>query len=378
MGWLVSIALVLAAAAAAAAAAFSAPPARRLIEALVLAAQIAGRQLLPSRFDFRPGDSRRALAYDIEGRGRRADLYLPEGARPEAAIVFVPGAAEGGKDDPRAVAFARALARARFAVLVPDVTALRRLELLPDSAEDIADALAWLAAHQELMPDGRLGVLTTSVGVGPALLAVARPAWAARVRFFVTIGGYYDLPRTLVYLTTGRYAAHGVRLEMAPREYGKWVYALSAAARLEDPAERAALQRLARRRLADPKADVRDELAHLGPSGHRIYAFVENRDPTRAAPLLAALPLRVRADIAALNLAEADLSRLAARFLVVHGVDDDLIPYGEAIAFAEALGRRRARLFLLRGFYHVDIVPRPADLWRLVRAIAALLAERQR
>jgi pimeloyl-ACP methyl ester carboxylesterase len=371
MSWFLGLTLLLAAAA------LTAPLARRVTESLWLAAEIAGLRPLPAGLDFRPGYSRRALTYEIEGRTRRADLYLPEGARPEAAIVFVPGAAEGGKDDPRVVAFARALARARFAVLVPDIEALRRLELLPDSAEDVADALAWLTARPELVPAGRLGVLTTSVGVGPACLAIVRPAWAGRVRFFVTIGGYYDLPRTLVYLTTGHYAAHGVRLKTTPREYGKWVYALSAAARLEDPVERAALQRLARRRLAEANADVRDELARLGQSARRIYAFVENHDPARATPYMAALPARVRADISALNLAEVDLSGVSARFLVVHGVDDDLIPYGEAIAFAAALGPRRARLFLLTGFYHVDVVPRPADLWRLVRAISALLAERR-
>lgn len=374
MTWIAWIAILIVALAA-----LSAPAARRGAEALLLVADLAGGGgALPAALDFRPGFSRRALTYEIATRRYAADLYLPEGAAVQAGIVFVPGAAEGGKDDPRAVAFAQALARARFAVLVPDVVALRQLQLLPDSAQDVADALEWLAARPDLTPAGRLGVVTTSVGIGPALLALLRPQWSARVRFFVSIGGYYDLPRTLAYLTTGHYDAHGVRLHAPPREYGKWVYALSNAARLEDAAERAAFERLARRKLAEPHADVRAELARLGPWGRQIYEFITNTDPARSPELLARLPARLRADIAALNLAAHDLSALRARFLLVHGIDDDLIPYGEAVALAEALGPARARLFLLKGFYHVDVAVRLADAWRLWRAAAALLAERTR
>ncbi len=371
MTWIAWIAILIAAAL------LLAPAARRGTEALLLAADITGRTP-PAALDFRPGFTRRTITYEIATRRHAADLYLPEETAAQAGIVFVPGAAEGGKDDPRVEAFARALARVRFAVLVPDVMALRNLQLLPDSAQDVVDALEWLAARPELVPEGRLGIVTTSVGIGPALLALQRPQWAARVRFFVSIGGYYDLPRTLTYLTTGYYNAHGVTLHTPPREYGKWVYALSNAARLEDAAERAAFERLARRKLAEPHADVRAEAARLGPWGRLIYAFITNTDPARTHELLARLPAQLQADISALNLTSHDLSRLRTRFIIVHGTKDDLIPYGEAVALAEALGRERARLFLLEGFYHVEAAPRLTDAWRLWRAIGALLAERTR
>jgi acetyl esterase/lipase len=290
-------------------------------------------------------------------------------------LVFVPGAVERGKDDPRVVAFATTLARSRFAVLVPDVVALRELRLLPDSAADVAAALAWMRARPELAPDGRLGIVTTSVAVGPAMLAMLDPA-SGDVRFFLSIGGYYDLPRTLAYLTTGRYDALGVTRRDAPNDYGKWIYALSNAARLEDPAERAAFETLARRRLAEPNADVSGELRQLGPAGRAVLAFILNTDAARSRELLEQLPLNLRADVDRLNLAARDLSRLPGRFILVHGQDDGLIPYGESLGLAAALPRDRTRLFVLGGFQHVEMSPQLVDGVRLWRAINALLAER--
>jgi fermentation-respiration switch protein FrsA (DUF1100 family) len=274
------------------------------------------------------------------------------------------------------VAFATALAGSRFAVVVPDVVALRELRLLPESAHDIGDALDWLATRTELNPNGRLGVVTTSVAIGPALLALLDSPLSERVRFVVSIGGYHDLPRTLTYLTTGRYTAHGVSLHRLPKEYGKWVYALSNATRIEDATERAAFVELARRKLADPQADVHAELGRLGPSGCLIYEFITNTDPNRSGPLLENLPERLRADTEQLNLAARDLRAIQARFLLVHGSDDDLIPYGESIGLARALRPRQARLYVLEGLQHVDFAPRFVDGWRLWRAIDALLAER--
>ena len=347
--------------------------AMRGYEALLVLGELVGRPA-PAWLDFRPPPVRHAITYERDGRRYDADLYEPE-RRPRAGVVFVPGAVERGKDDPRVVAFASTLARSKFAVLVPDVVALRELRLLPDSAIDIADALAWLRARPDLAPGGRLGVLTTSVAIGPAMLAVLDPA-SRDVRFFLSIGGYYDLPRTLAYLTTGHYDAHGVTRRDAPNEYGKWIYALSNAARLPDAAERAAFETLARRKLADPNSDVSAELGRLGPASRAAHAYIVNTDPARSRALLEQLPANLRADVDRLDLAARDLSQLQAHFILVHGMDDDLIPYGESIALAAALPHERTRLFVLSGFRHVEMAPRLVDGVGLWRAICALLAER--
>jgi hypothetical protein len=102
------------------------PP--RSIEALLVVADIAAG----------PGESRlkaatappvrKTINYAFEGRIYAADVYWP-GSKDtaEAVTVLVPGVVRLGKDDPRLVAFAHTLARARFLVFVPDLVNLRQL-----------------------------------------------------------------------------------------------------------------------------------------------------------------------------------------------------------------------------------------------------------
>jgi pimeloyl-ACP methyl ester carboxylesterase len=210
------------------------------------------------------------------------------------------------------------------------------------------------------------------------VLAALDDAPDSPVDFLLLVGGYHDLPRTLTFMTTGYFEAEGQPRQREPDAYGKWVYALSNAGRLPEPADRAALSAMARRRMEDPGAPIDDLLAQLGPSGRAVYEFIDNRHPARVPDLLKRLPAGVRADIEALDLATRDLSGLRADFILVHGLDDAIIPYTESVSLAHALPPGRARLFLLEGLHHVDREIRGLDVWRMWRSVQAVLAQRDR
>ena len=116
--------------------------------------------------------------------------------------------------------------------------------------------------------------------------------------------------------------------------------------------------------------------ARLGPDGRAVYDFIVNQDPERVAELIGRLPAAVRADIAALDLAGRDLAGLQAELILVHGFDDNIIPFGESIALAAAAPQGRARLYLLQGLQHVDRDFRGLDAWRMWGALRALMAQR--
>jgi len=116
-----------------------------------------------------------------------------------------------------------------------------------------------------------------------------------------------------------------------------------------------------------------------GPEAVGLAGVSENcAFSARSAALLRCLPADFRADLDALDLAAHDLSRARARFILVHGIDDDMLPYGGSVGLAAALSSAQARLFLLRGFEHVDMSPRFADRWRMSRAICAHLDNQTR
>lgn len=347
---------------------------------------------------------RQSLAYTVAGRLHHADLYLPgplqgcparshagaaSGRCPRAAIVAVPGAVPQGKDDPRLVAFATTLARAGFAVLAPDLRGFRELRIRPADAQEIADAFAWIVRRPELAPDGRAGMFAFSYSVGPALLAALEDDIRDRVRFVVGVGAYHDLPRAMRFFTTGWFEHDGTWQCITPDDTGKLVLVYSSLDHLANGADRAVFDRMVALRMRDPQADLTPLAAALSADAHAVYALAVNTDPARFDELYARLPPAMRADIDQLDLARHDLKSLKARLILVHGRNDNLIPYPESLALAAAVPEGQARVFLIQGVLgHVDLrfshlrswrfwredLP---DLWRLWRVIDLLLAERE-
>ncbi len=143
------------------------------------------------------------------------------------------------------------------------------------------------------------------------------------------------------------------------------------------PRDRRLLQEMAERKLHDLRADISDLVAGLSPEGRSVYALLENRDPAEVERLISVLPQRVRAEIRALDLKNLDFSDVSAKILLIHGRDDEIIPYSESLALAAAAGEDKAELFLVDNLAHVDLGPGSLDdqltLWR---AAYRLLEER--
>ena len=326
-----------------------------------------------------PEPARQALNYKIEGRVYQADLYRP-GNGSRAGIILVPGAADAGKDDPRLVAFARTLARAQFAVLVPDLVRLRHLELGKTNVQDLADAITYFSARPEV--NGRLGIAAMSYAVGLAILAALEPRVEGQVQFIVGVGGYHDLALVVTFFTTGFFRDHTKRGSewqfMEPDPYGKWVFVISHADRIQNSFDRQALQQIARSKLENASASIGHLADKLGPEGRAYLALLTNKDPGRVSALLKGLPPAIKAEFDSLDLARQDLSKLRARLLLFHGRDDDIIPYTESRALAARAGKN-AELVLVHALAHVDVQPMGfRDRLRLWFGIDNILRERSR
>ncbi|MGK2952504.1 MAG: alpha/beta hydrolase family protein [Thiobacillus sp.] len=382
-------------------------PARHIEAARVLQDFAAGKA--DSRLkQTTPEPLRQVVSYTVAGRSHQADLYLPAAlagcsvppvqsempaARnshcPRAGIIAVPGAVPQGKDDSRMVAFATTLARAGFAVLVPDIVGYRALRIRPADAQEIADAFTWLVSRPQLAPNGRAGMFAFSYSVGPAVLAALQDDIRDRVRFVIGVGGYHDLPRAMRFFTTGWFEHDGRWKRITPDDTGRMVLAYSSLDYLEDDTDRGVFDRMVTLRMRDPDADLSPLAVQLSEGASAVYALAINDDPARFDELFSRLPERMRADIAQLNLAQHDLGALKARLILVHGRNDNLIPWTESPALAAAVPQGQARVFLIqRVLGHVEIsAPRVftwrfwhedlPDLWRLWRVIDLLLAERE-
>ncbi|ACM22096.1 hypothetical protein Geob_3758 [Geotalea daltonii FRC-32] len=345
-------------------------PVRDYEAAKLLVDIAAGAKEAPSGDAAEP--RRLARNFQVKGVRYHADLYLA-GQKPLAAMLLLPGAAEKGKDDPRLQALAMSMARARFAVLVPDLQGFRSLQIGSRDTEDVTRCFYWLATQQDLAPNGRAGLCGISYACGPAVLAALDPLIAQRVRFIMTIGGYYDLVRVLTFFTTGYFQKEGTWQYREPNHYGKWVFVLSNIRRLSLATDRQLFARMAARKLDDPGAAVGDLADGLSPEGRNFFNFIENRDRTRVTALIGRLPLSIRQEITRLNIAGYDMGRLKAQMIILHGYDDDIIPYTESVALAENISRGQGSLYLVQGLMHVNLKPRISDTIKLWRALSRLL-----
>lgn len=312
-----------------------------------------------------------AADFTRDGRHHLADRHLPADGTPRATLVLLHGLTPHGRRDPRLLRFARTMARAGFAVLVPELDGMRSLAVGIEDARDVGDAL-----RHEL--DARvggacrpLGLMALSFAVGPALIAALAPEVRERIDFVIAVGGYYDLNAAITYATTGFDPLSG-RTGVAAAE-GRWWLLQSQAARLTDAGERAALVELASRRLADPSSEVDDLLARLGSGGRALHALIANTDPKQVGTLIADLPADIRASLQELDLARRWFKGLRARLLLIHGDADPVIPVSHSRLLRKKLEPGQARLFEAGGLDHVDVGPNLVEAWPLWQAVNELL-----
>ena len=324
-----------------------------------------------------PNPVRRKIDYAVQGQSYQGDLYHPAHP-PLAALVLVPGVAEQGKDDPRLIAFATTLARARYLVLIPDLPNLRALAVQAEDAQGVAHAFVHLMSRPEFPHGGRAGIAALSYAVGPAVLAALDPVIRERVSFILGIGGYYDLQAVVTFFTTGYFQKEGKWHYLAPDPYGKWVFVLSNFDRLSDPHDRHTLRTMVWRKLDDPQARIDDLRSQLTTEGRAVMNLLDNREPARTPALLARLPVTIRTVLEALNLARHDLSKLRAQLILLHGVEDNIIPYTESLALAAAAPAGQSKVFIIDGLSHVDVNPLGLDRQTAWRAIWAILAQRKK
>ncbi len=318
--------------------------------------------------------TRGPVTLDVGGRPLPADLYLP--ADPTGAgMVLLPGLTPAGKDDARLVDFAMVMARARFTVLVPDLSGRRDYRAGTADLPEIAAAVADLSARLEGRPVAVTGI---SYAAGPALLAALEPPARDRIGLVMALGGYHDMTHMVTWVTTARRRGpDGGWIAGAPPDLAVWFFVRGNLHLLNDPGDRRLLADMAERRGRDAAAPVDDLTARLGPEGRSVLTLLENRDPDAVPELMSYLPERLRRELAAMDLSARDLRTLDARLLLVHGKDDPIIPWTESANLAAAADPQRTDLFLIERLGHTELAwPDAGDAVTLWRAVWTLLSER--
>jgi pimeloyl-ACP methyl ester carboxylesterase len=277
-----------------------------------------------------------------------------------------------GIEEPRLLAFARAMAASGVQVLTPELAALTDYRVDPSSIDLIGSSARSFAKSLHR----KVGALGISFGGGLALLAAADPQYAPYMRFVMTIGAHDDLARVAgFYITDQIERPDGSTLYMKANNYGPLVLIYS---HMEDffPAADLATTRNAMRLLLWEKVDEsRKQAQLLSPPSQREMELMYNGDKQALAPELQKVVERHRSDMAAVS-PHGRVAALQMPVFLLHGAGDNVVPPAELLWLEQDVPRGELRAALVSpAISHASMEDKVslADQLRLVDFMAMVL-----
>lgn len=307
----------------------------------------------------------------------RARLYIPtddkENDRRHApGIVLVHGVHHLGIDEPRLVAFARALSSSGIRVLTPELLSLADYQV--DRAS--IDLIGYSARALSATVGQKVGVLGLSFSGGLSLLAAADPRFRPYIRFVVSVGAHDDLQRVSQFLISNTIERpDGSTLHMTAHEYGALVLIYAHVSDFFPPAD-VPVARDALRLLLWEKADEsrkRSEL--LSPASRQKMELLYSGHVEALAGEIREAIARHQAEMAPVS-PHGNLGALQVPTLLLHGTTDNVIPASELLWLQRdvpAAALKSALISPAIGHVELEREPSPADQWKLVHFMAQIL-----
>lgn len=257
----------------------------------------------------------------------RARLYTPQGIASPPGMVVVHGVHHLGVNEPRLMAFSRALAQSGIQVFTPELPDIADYQVTRGSV-DIIGTAAQQFAQQIKAPVGILGL---SFAGGESLLAAADPKYAPSIAFVMSIGAHEDMHRIAEFFVTGKIARpDDTVVPLKPHEYGPLVLIYSHVDEFfpasDVPAAKEALKLLLWEDVPASKAAA----AKLSPASEQKMARLYDHDSSIFNDTIKQATDRYTAEMAAVS-PRNQLKALHVPVLLLHGAGDDVIPATEML-----------------------------------------------
>jgi len=302
----------------------------------------------------------------------RARLYLPQGVADAPCMLVVHGVHHLGIDEPRLVAFARALSASGIRVLTPELPALADYQVDSHSIDRIG-----ISARDFARSTGqKVGVLGISFGGGLSLMAAANPEFQHYIRFVVSVGAHDDLERVSQFFISNQIARpDGSVLQMPAHEYGPLVLIYSHVEDFFPAADVAAAREALRLLLWEKVDDSRKEAAKLSPASRDEMELLYRQQIGPLTGEIQDVIVQHHADMVAVSPHDR-LRSLDVPVLLLHGSADNVIPPTELLWLEHDVPAKDLKAVLASPVLsHVSMDGKPtlADNLRLVEFMATML-----
>lgn len=301
----------------------------------------------------------------------RARLYVPINNRSAPGMVVIHGMHHLGINEPRLVAFSRAIASSGIRVLTPELLSLTDYRVDRASIDLIGYSAESLAKNVE----GKVGVLGLSFAGGLSLIAATDPRFAPYVNFVLAMGAHDDLERVSRFLVTNRIQRpDGSILETQAHEYGALILIYS---HLEDffpsadvPTAHDALRLF----LWEKVEESRKVAQRLSPASQQTMELLYDHHQDTLSKQIEQVIIQHQAEMAAVS-PHGKLGSLRVPILLLHGAEDSVIPPSELLWLQQDVPHKALRAALISPlFSHVDMRNKSPlmDTVRLVHFMAQI------
>jgi acetyl esterase/lipase len=304
----------------------------------------------------------------------RARLYIPkDNHRPNApGLVLVHGVHHLGIDEPRLVAFARALSASGIRVLTPELLSLADYHVDRSSVDLIGYSARALSAQL----GQKVGVLGLSFAGGLSLLAAADPRFAPCMSLVVSVGAHDDLERVSQFLISNTIERpDGTTLRMTAHEYGVLILVYSHPEDFFPPADVPAAHETLRLLLWEKVDESRKQAERLSPSSRQKMELLYNHQVEPLTEELRQSIARHRVEMAPVS-PHGNLGALQVPVLLLHGAADNVIPPSELLWLQSDVPPKALKAALISpAISHVALGGEPSltDQWKVVHFMAQIL-----
>ena len=318
LGWvariLLSLALILGATVA-----FT-QPGRITAKALMILPEVFPAAPVRPLLWFSSPPAREEYSYTSQTGQVECDLYLPAGAGKHGSVILYTGAF-GLRREPGFVQFAEALARTGAVVLVPESSALRAGDVLPQEVDSLLQSVAYLRDRPEVDPS-RIGIFGFSAGGSLVLLAAETDVGRDQIAFLNIFGSYYDAHELLRDVATHSIEADGQVIAWEPDEVTRYAVTKQVVMSMADPMDREILGRV----LLDNEPSALTQPDRLSSEGKLVLELFRSPSADRVDAILSALPPSTCERLTAIS-PSTRIDRLKANIYVMHDRADSFIPF---------------------------------------------------
>ncbi len=308
--------------------------------------------------------------YEDEGKKYPLRIFQPHNARhPLPAVIMYHGATPFGLEHPTMNLLAQNLVRLNVRVFYPLLPHLANMKLSPLTIPRMKRFYQQVEKRDDILPD-KILISGFSFSGGMVLKLSTDPE--INPAGVISYGSYYDLESTLRFFFTGQAQYKSTRVEIVPHEYTKAVWFWNYIDRLNLPFEtdlpKKAIDEFIRR-----DAGAAEKICATGTQEQQVFlkhVFTPN-DPDSMPYMEEALPHH-RAEIESIS-PRYFVKDLKNPIFIVHGSQDNMVPYTENLALTAALAEYNKQFYshLIRLFGHVEA--NKSSLWGLIKEIKDLI-----